>query len=151
MTRVVATADDMMTLGQKVAEFVTAGDLLILDGPLGAGKTTFVRGLGEGLHVRGPITSPTFVVSRIHPSRIGGPALIHVDAYRLGSAAELDDLDLDSDMARSVTVVEWGLGRVETLALEPLLITISRDAEDDQRRVSFAGAQRWTDLISGLH
>lgn len=102
----IPTADDMERLGLRIGEQLEAGDLLVLTGPLGAGKTTFTRGLAEGLGVRGPVQSPTFVIARTHPSVTGGAPLVHVDAYRLGSAAELDDLDID--FARSVVVIEWG-------------------------------------------
>ena len=93
--------------------------MLVLSGELGAGKTTFTQGLGAGLKVRGDITSPTFVISRVHPSLAGGPALVHVDAYRLGGIAELDDLDLDASLDDAVTVVEWGQGLAEALAAGP--------------------------------
>ncbi|WP_101848735.1 tRNA (adenosine(37)-N6)-threonylcarbamoyltransferase complex ATPase subunit type 1 TsaE [Zhihengliuella sp. ISTPL4] len=104
----------MEQLGLRIGEQLEPGDLLILTGPLGAGKTTFTRGLAEGLGVRGPVQSPTFVIARTHPSLGGRAPLVHVDAYRLGSAAELDDLDLD--LERSVVVVEWGRGMAEELA-----------------------------------
>lgn len=112
--REIATAEEMEQLGLRIGEQLEAGDLLVLTGPLGAGKTTFTRGLAEGLGVRGPVQSPTFVIARTHPSLVGGAPLVHVDAYRLGSAAELDDLDLD--LERSVVVVEWGRGMAEELA-----------------------------------
>ncbi|WP_149084580.1 MULTISPECIES: tRNA (adenosine(37)-N6)-threonylcarbamoyltransferase complex ATPase subunit type 1 TsaE [Microbacterium] len=112
--RRIATSDEMEQLGLRIGEQLEPGDLLILTGPLGAGKTTFTRGLAEGLGVRGPVQSPTFVIARTHPSLVGRAPLVHVDAYRLGSAAELDDLDLDLD--RSVVVVEWGRGMAEDLA-----------------------------------
>lgn len=102
----IATSEDMERLGRRIGEGLGAGDLLVLTGPLGAGKTTFTRGLADGLGVRGPVQSPTFVIARTHPSLVGGAPLVHVDAYRLGSAAELDDLDID--FARSVVVIEWG-------------------------------------------
>lgn len=108
------TSEAMEHLGFRIGEQLTAGDLLILTGPLGAGKTTFTRGLAEGLGVRGPVQSPTFVIARTHPSLVGRAPLVHVDAYRLGSASELDDLDLD--LARSVVVIEWGRGVAEELA-----------------------------------
>jgi len=115
---------------------LTAGDLVILSGGLGAGKTTLTQGIGDGLGVRGPITSPTFVIARVHPPLAAlagggsgatgrGPALVHADAYRLGSVLELDDLDLDTDTASSVTVVEWGEGLAEGLAADRLEITIA--------------------------
>lgn len=112
-THEIATAEDMHAFGARVGGMLHAGDLLVLTGPLGAGKTTFTRGIGEGLGVRGPVQSPTFVIARTHPSLIGGAPLVHVDAYRLGSGLELDDLDIDAD--RSVVVVEWGRGFAETL------------------------------------
>ena len=112
--RDVATSEEMERLGFALGETLEPGDLLILTGPLGAGKTTFTRGLAEGLGVRGPVQSPTFVIARTHPSLVGRAPLVHVDAYRLGSGAELDDLDLD--LARSVVVIEWGRGMAEDLA-----------------------------------
>ena len=110
----VATAAEMEALGYRIGTQLTAGDVVVLTGPLGAGKTTFTRGLAEGLGVRGPVQSPTFVLARTHPSLVGGAPLVHVDAYRLGSAAELDDLGIDT--ARSVTVIEWGRPMVDTIA-----------------------------------
>src|SRR5215467_11952370 len=99
----VETAAGMRALGKRLASLLRAGDLVILSGSLGAGKTTLVQGIGEGLGVRGPVTSPTFVIARIHPSLTGGPDLVHADAYRLTSPAEVDDLDLDEAMDSSVT------------------------------------------------
>jgi tRNA threonylcarbamoyl adenosine modification protein YjeE len=109
-----ATSDAMERLGVHIGEQLQAGDLLVLTGPLGAGKTTFTRGLAEGLGVRGPVQSPTFVIARTHPSLVGGAPLVHVDAYRLGSAAELDDLDID--FTRSVVVIEWGREMASSVA-----------------------------------
>ena len=125
----------MRALGRSLATVLRAGDLVILSGGLGAGKTTLTQGIGDGLGVRGPITSPTFVIARVHPP-VGAaaatgelrPALVHADAYRLGSVLELDDLDLDTDTAASVTVVEWGEGLAEGLAADRLEITITPDA-----------------------
>ena len=121
---VVPTAARMRSAGERLAGLLRAGDLVVVSGPLGAGKTTLVQGIGAGLAVRGPITSPTFVIARIHPALRGGPDLVHADAYRLGSRAEVDDLDLDADTDRSVTVVEWGEGLVEDLAPGYLHITL---------------------------
>ncbi|WP_347352878.1 tRNA (adenosine(37)-N6)-threonylcarbamoyltransferase complex ATPase subunit type 1 TsaE [Intrasporangium sp.] len=121
---------------------------VVLTGDLGAGKTTLTQGLGEGLGVRGPVTSPTFVISRIHPSLVGGPALVHVDAYRLGSRLELDDLDLDADLEASVTVVEWGAGLAEQLCDSRLEIALTGQAERTARLVA-VGA-RWARLLDSL-
>jgi tRNA threonylcarbamoyladenosine biosynthesis protein TsaE len=126
---VISTADQMRALGSRLAGLLQAGDLIVLSGPLGAGKTTFAQGIGAGLGVRGHVTSPTFVIARLHPSLRGGPDLVHADAYRLGSRAEVDDLDLDTDLATSVTVVEWGEGLVEDLAPSFLAVGILADGE----------------------
>jgi len=115
-TITLATADDTRALGAGLGRLLRAGDLLVMTGDLGAGKTTLTRGIGEGLGVRGPVTSPTFVIARVHPTLVGGPALVHVDAYRLGGRLELDDLDLDASLEQSVTVVEWGHGVAEPLS-----------------------------------
>jgi tRNA threonylcarbamoyladenosine biosynthesis protein TsaE len=106
---------------------LAAGDLVVLTGELGAGKTTLTQGLAEGLGVRGPITSPTFVIARVHPSLVDGPDLVHVDAYRLGGFAELDDLDLDASLDEAVTVVEWGHGLAEGLTQDYLEVTLGGD------------------------
>jgi tRNA threonylcarbamoyladenosine biosynthesis protein TsaE len=118
----VPTAAAMRALGRRLGGLLRPGDLVLLAGPLGAGKTTLVQGLGEALRVRGRITSPTFVIARVHPALAAGPALVHVDAYRLGGLAEVDDLDLDLD--GSVTVVEWGEGLAEGLSADRLEISI---------------------------
>lgn len=120
------TAATTQRLARALAGQLRAGDLLVLDGPLGAGKTTFTQGLGEGLRVRGRVASPTFVIARVHPSETDGPALVHVDAYRLGETAEIDDLDLEADLDDAVTVVEWGRDRVEHLAPSHLRIELRR-------------------------
>jgi len=138
----VPTAGAMQDLGRRLAAGLRAGDLLVLTGPLGAGKTTLVQGIGEGLGVRGPITSPTFVIARVHPSLTGGPALVHADAYRLGGAAEIDDLDLDSSTASSVTVVEWGEGLAEGLSEDRLEIAIELHGEGRLVRLTAIGP-RW--------
>jgi len=130
-TRRIATADEMHALGRELAGVLRAGDLVVLSGPLGAGKTTLTRGIGEGLGVRGPVTSPTFVLARTHPSLTGGAPLVHVDAYRLSSALELDDLDID--FARSVVVVEWGAGMLDGVAESWLEVAIERPTGADER------------------
>jgi tRNA threonylcarbamoyladenosine biosynthesis protein TsaE len=122
----VSTADDMRDLGHRLAGLLRAGDLVLLSGDLGAGKTTLTQGLGAGLQVRGDITSPTFVLARGHPSLVGGPALVHADAYRLGGVEELDDLDLDTALDEAVTVVEWGEGMAEPLAGDRLEVVVRR-------------------------
>lgn len=109
-------AEAARDVAAALAGLLRAGDVLVLTGDLGAGKTIFTQGLGRGLGVREGIISPTFVLARIHPSQCGGPDLVHVDAYRLRSAAELTDLDLEESVPRSVTVVEWGRGLAESLA-----------------------------------
>lgn len=108
----IADPDEMHRLGVRLGRALRAGDLVLLTGPLGAGKTTLTRGIGEGLGVRGPVQSPTFVLARTHPSLVGGAPLVHVDAYRLAGSDELEDLDLDFEGA--VVVAEWGSGVVET-------------------------------------
>lgn len=127
----VTTAEHTHALGAALAAVLRAGDLLVLTGELGAGKTTFTQGLGEGLGVREGIISPTFVLVRIHPNlpdgpNPGGPDLVHVDAYRLGSASEIDDIDLENTLDSSVTVVEWGRGRVEHLSDSRLEVELHR-------------------------
>jgi len=122
----VPTAAAMRDLGGRLAAILRAGDLVVLTGDLGAGKTTFTQGLGERLDVVGDVTSPTFVIARVHPPLGDGPALVHVDAYRLGSMEELDALDLDASLEDSVTVVEWGEGLVEALAADRLEVTLRR-------------------------
>ena len=146
----VPTEEDMRALGRRVAGVLRAGDLVVLSGALGAGKTTLVQGVGEGLAVRPPITSPTFVIARVHPSLVGGPALVHADAYRLGDVAEIDDLDLDASVDDSVTVVEWGEGLVEGLTDDRLEVAISRrDGEERLVRLRGVGA-RWSDAAMNL-
>jgi tRNA threonylcarbamoyladenosine biosynthesis protein TsaE len=149
--RVVATAEEMRELGAELAGLLRPGDLAILSGPLGAGKTTLVQGIADGLKVRGPITSPTFVIARVHPSLSDGPALVHADAYRLGGDLEVDDLDLDASLEDSVTVVEWGEGLVEGLADDRLEIFIDRGESDESgevRTVRLRGiGARWEDVV----
>jgi tRNA threonylcarbamoyladenosine biosynthesis protein TsaE len=152
----VATAGQMRTLGRRLSSVLRAGDLVVLSGPLGAGKTTLTQGIGAGLGVRGSVTSPTFVIARVHPSLSSGPDLVHADAYRLGSRAEVDDLDLERDLATAVTVVEWGEGLVEDLAPSFLSVGIraeqaavsEEEAEDADVRRSVR-VQGWGDRWHG--
>jgi len=154
---VAPTAEDTRALGEQLGRRLRAGDLVVLTGDLGAGKTTLTQGLADGLGVRGPITSPTFVIARVHPSLVGGPALVHVDAYRLGSLAEVDDLDLDASLEDSVTVVEWGEGLVERLSGDRLELALTRpgarsaegrDAEG--RDAEGPDAERRTAVLRGV-
>ena len=138
MRRIIDDPDAMHTLGVELAGVLRAGDLMVLTGPLGAGKTTVTRGLGEGLQVRGPVTSPTFVLARTHPSTVGGPSLVHVDAYRLNSAMELDDLDID--FARSIVVVEWGRGLLEGITESWLDVEIVRPLGASEAAAGAAGS-----------
>ncbi|HIZ35223.1 MAG TPA: tRNA (adenosine(37)-N6)-threonylcarbamoyltransferase complex ATPase subunit type 1 TsaE [Candidatus Ruania gallistercoris] len=145
-------------LGRRLAALLRAGDLVILTGELGAGKTTLTQGIGAGLGVRGRISSPTFIIAREHHPLGTGPGLIHVDAYRLTTLAEVDALDLDSSMAEAVTVVEWGADLVEQLAQDRLEITLERPrgstdphaAEPPRRAVLRGVGPRWaeTDLAA---
>jgi tRNA threonylcarbamoyladenosine biosynthesis protein TsaE len=143
-----ATKDDTQNFGRRLGGLLRGGDVLVLTGDLGAGKTTLTQGIAEGLGVRGPITSPTFVIARVHPSLVGGPLLVHVDAYRLGSALELDDLDLDADLEASVTVVEWGAGLAEQLSDTRLELTISGDEVRTARLVGVG--RRWDDVLEAV-
>ena len=142
----VQRAEDMIEFGRRLARLLRAGDLVVLDGPLGAGKTTLTRGLGEGLGVRGDVSSPTFVIARRHRAQQQGPALLHIDAYRL-SAHELADLELDVEAADSVCVVEWGRDKVETWTPDRLEIVIGLDREDPDgpRTLTLTGhGARWS-------
>ena len=136
------TVEDTHAWGARLGALLTSGDLLVLTGDLGAGKTTLAQGIAAGLGVRGPITSPTFVIARVHPSLVGGPDLVHVDAYRLTGFAELDDLDLDASLDEAVTVVEWGHGVAEQLSEDYLEVTLRGH---ETRTVDLVGhGGRWT-------
>jgi tRNA threonylcarbamoyladenosine biosynthesis protein TsaE len=155
VSRTVAGTAEMEALGRELGARLRAGDLVVLTGPLGAGKTTLTRGIGEALHVRGPVTSPTFVLARTHPALGDGPDLVHVDAYRLGNAVELDDLDIDYES--SVVVAEWGHGLIESESATAswLEVVITRpegagaefdpsDAPEEPRTVTITGfGPRW--------
>ena len=136
-----------VALGRRIGALLRGGDLVVLTGELGAGKTTLTRGIGEALRIRGPVTSPTFVIARRHPSTGAGPALVHVDAYRVETASEIDDLDLDADDA--VTVVEWGAGRVEHLADSRLVVDLREDGQGRCACIDASGPRwRGVDLAS---
>jgi tRNA threonylcarbamoyladenosine biosynthesis protein TsaE len=142
--------EDTRSLGRLLGHVLHAGDLVVLTGGLGAGKTTLTQGIAEGLGVRGPVTSPTFVIARVHPSTIGGPPLVHVDAYRLGGGLELDDLDLDTSVADSVTVVEWGHGLAEDLSEDRLEVVLDVDPATEARTATVCGVGgRWHAGTSG--
>ena len=132
---------DTQKLGEELGAALEAGDLVVLDGPLGAGKTTFTQGIARGMGVKGRVTSPTFVIAREHSSIGSGPSLVHVDAYRLGDdpLGELDALDLDSALEEAVVVAEWGGGLVEQLALRYVHVTLDRrtHAETEARIISW--------------
>jgi tRNA threonylcarbamoyladenosine biosynthesis protein TsaE len=132
-----STVEDTRAAGRVIAAVLRAGDLVVLSGRLGAGKTALAQGIGAGLNVVGAVTSPTFVIARVHrpdAARGGRLPLVHVDAYRLGGAAEVDDLDLDASLEESVTIVEWGGGKVEQLADAYLEVRLER--RDDESRLA---------------
>jgi tRNA threonylcarbamoyladenosine biosynthesis protein TsaE len=140
---------DTHAFGVRLAQLLRPGDLLVLSGPLGAGKTALTQGIGAGLGVPGRVVSPTFVIARAHAG--GRLPLVHVDAYRLGSLAEVDDLDLDVELADSVTVIEWGAGLVEQLADARLLVEISRQPDSETREVRLTGeGGDWADRLALL-
>ena len=147
----VPTPEDMRALGARLADALQAGDLVVLTGDLGAGKTTLVQGVAAAVGVTEPVLSPTFVIARVY--RSGRLPLVHVDAYRLGSTVEVDDLDLDASVDESATLVEWGEGLVEGLADDRLDVRINRplDEADETRTVTLTpvGA-RWTAVVGGL-
>ena len=144
---VLPTPDDTRAFGAALAAVVRAGDLVVLVGPLGAGKTALTQGLGAALGVREPVTSPTFVISRVH--RGGRLSLVHVDAYRLGGVADVDDLDLDASTEESVTVVEWGQGLVEQLADEHLEVRLDRRDDDVRTAVLVPHGPGWEQRLDG--
>ncbi|MGB7449853.1 MAG: tRNA (adenosine(37)-N6)-threonylcarbamoyltransferase complex ATPase subunit type 1 TsaE [Ornithinimicrobium sp.] len=146
LTGLLSTPEQAHAFGASLGRLLRAGDLVLLTGDLGAGKTTLTQGIGEGLQVRGPITSPTFVIARVHPSTGSGPSLVHADAYRLGGRAELDDLDLDADLARAVTVVEWGSGIAESLGEERLEVSLRQTGDTRARMLGLRGVgARWSE------
>ena len=126
ITVATSDADETRALGARLARLLRAGDLVMLSGGLGAGKTTLAQGIGAALEVRGRVSSPTFIIARVHPALSDGPDLIHVDAYRITSLEEIDALDLDSSLERAVTLVEWGEEKVEALSPDRLEIQVLR-------------------------
>ena len=139
----IPTSEEMHELGLRLAKQLKAADLVILIGPLGAGKTTLTRGVGAGLGVEGNVSSPTFVIARTH-KRDGLAPLVHVDAYRLGSPAELDDLDIP--FASSIVLVEWGKGLTQDISEHWLEVELVRDTtgETEDRQVKITGfGDRW--------
>jgi tRNA threonylcarbamoyladenosine biosynthesis protein TsaE len=152
VTARVPTSEAMRAIGARLAGVLRAGDVVLLTGDLGAGKTTLTQGIATGLGVRDAVTSPTFVIAREHAAGAGRPVLVHVDAYRLSGPPELDDLDLDTALEKAVTVVEWGAGVAEGLADNRLEVAIYRhrggepgNADDETRRVRIVGVgPRWS-------
>jgi tRNA threonylcarbamoyladenosine biosynthesis protein TsaE len=150
MTFEFLTADDTIEFGRSLGRTLRAGDLVLLAGPLGAGKTTLTRGIADGLGVSGRVSSPTFVLARVHPAGAGGVGLVHVDAYRLGGdLTQLDDLDLDADLERSAIVVEWGEGTADRLSEDYLVVRLDR-RDDDVRVVTLEPHGTWTPRLTTL-
>lgn len=141
---VIETTEEMMSLGESISQVLTAGDLVLLIGPLGAGKTTLTRGVGKGLRAIGNVSSPTFVIARIHKRENSDVPLVHVDAYRLGSPSELDDLDIP--FSQAIVLVEWGKGLTDGIADNWLEIEIARDTTgvSETRTIQITGfGPRW--------
>ncbi|ANN22299.1 tRNA (N6-adenosine(37)-N6)-threonylcarbamoyltransferase complex ATPase TsaE [Amycolatopsis orientalis] len=144
------TPESTMDFGRALGRSLRAGDLVLLAGPLGAGKTTLTRGIADGLGVGGRVSSPTFVLARVHPAGEAGVALVHVDAYRLGGdLSQLDDLDLDTELERSALVVEWGEGTAERLSDDYLVVRLER-REDDVREVTLEPHGTWASRTPDL-
>ncbi|WP_410596051.1 tRNA (adenosine(37)-N6)-threonylcarbamoyltransferase complex ATPase subunit type 1 TsaE [Amycolatopsis sp. lyj-23] len=150
MSMVFPTPETTMDFGRALGRVLRAGDLVLLAGPLGAGKTTLTRGIADGLGVGGRVSSPTFVLARVHPAGALGVPLVHVDAYRLGGdLSQLDDLDLDTDLERSAIVVEWGEGSAERLSDDYLVVRLDR-REDDVREITLEPHGTWADRVPEL-
>lgn len=147
-----AAEPDSVEFGRELGSHLRAGDLVLLDGPLGAGKTAMTRGIAAGMQVTGRVTSPTFVIARVHPPRAGtGATLVHADAYRLTGLDEIDDLDLDTDLTEAAVVVEWGEGAAERLADEYLVVRLRR-RDDEVREVTLEPhGDRWEGLLDEAH
>ena len=131
---ITSNAAETKALGKKLGTLLKAGDCVLLAGELGAGKTTFTQGLASALKIKGDVTSPTFVIAREHKSLADGPNLVHVDAYRLNTLAEISQLDLVTDIETAILVVEWGKGLVNDLVAEPIQITIDHNVDDENKR-----------------
>lgn len=144
------TLDDTLRFGRRLGAVLRAGDLVILSGALGAGKTALTKGIGSGMGVAGTIASPTFVLARVHPAGPGGVQLVHVDAYRLAGTVELDDLDLDTDLTASAVVIEWGEGVAEQLAQARLTIHLDRRPDDTREATLTAVGGDWIPRVADL-
>ena len=131
---ITSNAAETKALGKKLGALLKAGDCVLLAGELGAGKTTFTQGLASALKIKGDVTSPTFVIAREHKSLTDGPNLVHVDAYRLSTLAEISQLDLVTDIETAILVVEWGKGLVNDLVAEPIQIIINHNDDDENKR-----------------
>ena len=136
--------DDTIALGARLGGQLRAGDVVVLSGPLGAGKTVLAKGIAVAMDVEGPVTSPTFVLARVHPARrTGAPAMVHVDVYRLLDHTgadlldELESLDLDTELDDAVVVVEWGEGLAERLSDRHLDIRLERISNSDIRTATW--------------
>ncbi len=145
---ITANAAETKALGKKLGALLKAGDCVLLAGELGAGKTTFTQGLASALKIKGDVTSPTFVIAREHKSLTDGPNLVHVDAYRLSTLAEISQLDLVTDIETAILVVEWGKGLVNDLVAEPIQITINQNKDDENKREFTINAT--TAILEGL-
>ncbi|MBJ7279476.1 MAG: tRNA (adenosine(37)-N6)-threonylcarbamoyltransferase complex ATPase subunit type 1 TsaE [Candidatus Nanopelagicales bacterium] len=145
---ITSNAAETKALGKKLGALLKAGDCVLLAGELGAGKTTFTQGLASALKIKGDVTSPTFVIAREHKSLTDGPNLVHVDAYRLSTLAEISQLDLVTDIETAILVVEWGKGLVNDLVAEPIQITIDHNDEDENKREFTINAT--TAILEGL-
>ena len=144
------TPEDTLAFGKRLGGLLAAGDLVLLAGPLGAGKTVLATGIAAGLGVRGRVSSPTFVIAREHPAGERGVPLVHVDAYRLGGDLDqLDDLDLDTELVEAAVVVEWGEGSAERLNADHLLIRLTR-RPDDTREADLEPAGTWRHRLAAL-
>ncbi len=144
------TLDDTLKFGRDLGTVLVAGDLVILSGALGAGKTALTKGIGAGMGVRGTVASPTFVLARVHPASGDGTPLVHVDAYRIAGAVELDDLDLDTDLTAAAVVIEWGESVAEQLSQERLLVFLERQPDDSREATLTAFGRRWADRVATM-